>query len=52
MEKKKTNFNVKVDEIIWDEFKLAAKKRGLTKEQALEIAFSDFIKKQEGNKDE
>lgn len=46
MEKKKTNFNVKVDEIVWDEFKLTAKKRGITTMEAMEEAFCDFIKKE------
>ena len=45
MGKKKTNFNVKVDEIVWDEFKLAAKKKGITTMEAMEEAFADFVKK-------
>lgn len=50
MVKKKTNFNVKVDEIIWDEFKLAAKKRGIETMKAMEEAFSDFTKKKDGKR--
>lgn len=46
MERKKTNLNVKVNEIVWDEFKLAAKKRRISIMEAMEKAFSDFTKKE------
>lgn len=45
---KKTNTIIKVDEIVYDELKLTAKKLGITKDEAIEIAFSEFNKNRRG----
>lgn len=50
MSDEKTNVNVRIGQSVWNLFTYIRREKKLTKDQALELAISEWNKKQEGKK--